>query len=135
MKLEKQLAEKLMGILSGCGATVRNVQEFLQKREDPIVIVVAHDNTQQVNIGLPDYAITFSILLDAWIEDDRDGEKYEEVKDKMQDRLIAVAERGGDLHQWFGDLPVVGFFLQGFNYSLTSTSNRLTASVRIITSE
>ena len=131
----KEILDVLVNTFSGIdGADTRSHLDYSEKRPSPLMIIVAQDRCEQVNVGLPDYKLHFSILVDSLIADDADGEAFREVEEKVSRKIEEISDRSFNLDSIFGSLPVVGCFNSGSNESLTPESNRVVFGLDIITS-
>lgn len=104
-----------------------------EKRPSPLMVIVSCDNVEQINVGLPDYRMHFSILVDSFIADDRDGVEFKKTVEVVTKKLEDISERGTS----FSELEnpyVVGCFYQRADISLTQESNRCVAGLDVVVS-
>ena len=113
----------------------RSHLDFSEKRPAPIMVIVALDNFQQVNVGLDDYKMHFNVLIDSLISDDLNGEGFTAAVKAVCKKAEEISDRDYDLTNTFKDLPVVACFYTGANRNLTQDSNRCIVGIDVITSE
>lgn len=132
---EKEITNILISTLSGIEKTeVRSSMDFEEKRPSENMIVVSLDGKSIVNVGLPDFKYDYSVIVDSYIKDDLNGEGFMKIYGEVYNRLMKCAEREYDLKQTFGDIPIVGFFIDGQDFVLTETSNRCIIKFHLISS-
>jgi len=107
---EKETISKLCDALSGISeATVTQAYDFSNERS-PIMIVVAVDSVEKPHIGLDDYILNASILVDSLITEDLTASSLYKVKNDI-DKVCADTEAlFPTFTSVFGELPVVGFY-------------------------
>ena len=132
----KRIGMKILEALSGIEETTTHWGlDFSEKREATNMIVVTVNSVEQANVGLPDYRMTFTGLVDSLIADDRDGQMFDDIVDEVGRRIEAIADRDADLNSYFGEEPVVGFFLKRTRFIVTDTSNRCEIETEVVVSE
>lgn len=112
---------------------VISARDYTEQRKE-IMVVVGIDNVSNVNPMLPDYEYTVNILVDAFIENDREGFKFQTAKQEVLDYLQTFLMDKTKLPQLFEGFPVVGMFLSGISNSTTDESNRTNITLQVIAS-
>ena len=115
-------------------ADVRLDVDFNEKRLSPYIISILEKEKQNMNAGLPDFRIKYAIILDCFIEDDKDGKMFEDYKNRIDGILSEVTDRFNDIRSYF-DYPVVAAFYNGGKQGLTQTSNQFVFDLDLIISE
>ncbi len=98
------------------------------------MVCVGIESTTNVNPGLPDYSYNLQILIDTFITDDPNGELFHKTYEEVSKKINAYAARGSVLSEVFEEIPVVGFFFNNSNFSLTETSHRAVLTYTVIAS-
>lgn len=111
---------------------VLNSKEFEQERE-AFIFLIGLEDIVQVNFGLKDYSLTFSGVLDCFIDEDKDGSLFNDYTLQINRLLFNINK--DNFTDIFGELPVVGFLPDIASCTLTDDSNRYTVKFTIITSE
>lgn len=135
MNLDKEICEKVASALR----VIEDVDVILfndnrEERTDNMIVVGISD-IEQVNFALPDYSMKMEVVIDTFILDDENAEKFNRIKEEAFDILCNYFNKERPLAELFGELPVVGFIFDGGEISMTEASNRLTMNFRVITSE
>lgn len=107
--------------------------DFTEERQDNVV-VVGITNSTQVNVGLPDYEYAVQIIIDCFIDGDKQAYKFNQIKGKVLDYLETYIMDRRRLGELFEDIPVVGFFLDGISNNVTQDSNKCIIGLRAIVS-
>ena len=133
---EKDLVELMVQKIDE--ATDQNVKvictdDYTEERED-YMVAIGITNTNQVNPFLPDYQYTLNILIDCFINNDKQGYYFEKTKKEVLNFLEPYIMDKTRLGQLFEDIPVVGFFLNGINNTTTEQSNKSIISFQVIAS-
>ena len=133
---EKDLVELMVQKIDE--ATDQNVKvictdDYTEERED-YMVAIGITNTNQVNPFLPDYQYTLNILIDCFINNDKQGYYFEKTKKEVLNFLQPYIMDKTRLGQLFEDIPVVGFFLNGINNTTTEQSNKSIISFQVIAS-
>lgn len=116
--------------------TVISARDYTDDRTDRMV-VVGVSNTAPVhadNPMLPDYDYTVDILIDCFIDNDKEGYFFRQTTYQVLDKLDTYFKNQVLLPQLFNDFPVVGMFLIGISNSTTEESNQTRVSVQVIAS-
>lgn len=112
---------------------VISARDFTNKRGE-IMVVVGCDGFTNVNPMLPDYDYTINILVDGFIENDREGFKFQTAKQEVLNYLQTYLMDKTKLGELFVGFPVVGMFLSGVANSTTEESNRTNITLQVIAS-
>lgn len=133
MKYKNLIINKFNGISEDL--EVRMDLDMEEKRESPFTLTLIQKACVNLNPGLPDYRISFELLLDCFIADDRDGSNFssfaQEIKrrcEEMSDRFVSISDR-------FDCPEVVGCYYNGSQDGLTNTSNQRKFNIDLIVSE
>ena len=133
---EKELVELIVQKVDE--ATDQNVKvistdDYTEERED-YMVAIGITNTNQVNPFLPDYQYTLNILIDCFIDNDKQGYQFEKTKKEVLNYFEDYLMDKTRLGQLFEDIPVVGFFLNGISNSTSQQSNKSVISFQVIAS-
>lgn len=101
----------------------------LADERDISIVMISVDSINRINVDLEDFNYAVNITLDTFVEDDIYGETFNDLKKKIYDKLNEKPLMNAE------DIPVVGYFLNDITQQITGTSNRVTFSLRIVTSE
>lgn len=126
------LVEKIKDIIDDNVQVIAS-SDFDEERKD-FVVVVGINNTTQVNVGLPDYEYNLQVIIDCFIDSDKQGYIYNQVKSQVLDYLETYVMDRTKLPELFDQIPVVGFFLDGITNSVTEDSNKCIINFRVIVS-
>ena len=107
--------------------------DFTEERGQNVV-VVGINNSTQVNVGLPDYQYSVQIIVDCFIDGDKQAYKFNQIKGKVLDYLETYLMDRRRLPELFEAIPVVGFFLDGISNNVTEESNKCIIGLRAIVS-
>ena len=131
---EKEIIGKIVNALSEIEeATAIAADNFTEER-DANMIVVGIEKTTQVNVGLPDYEYRLSIVIDCFIEDDKDAEVFNGIEKNVRRIVDAYVNREKPLDSLFEEIPVVGFFFDDEDRMIDDKSNRAVLYCKIIAS-
>lgn len=131
-QMEQKIIDYFNGIFNG-NLQIINARDFSEQRQQSI-FVVGIEQISQVNYSLPDYAFTFSCVLDVFIDNDRDGKHFFEYAHIIRKYLYDLQDIN-NLKNVFNNLPVVGYIPQIQTSTITDDSNRLQIKFIIYTSE
>lgn len=123
-KLDEQTDEKVQVIANS---------NFSEERTD-FVAVVGITNTTQMNFGLPDYEYTVQIIVDCFIDADKEGFFFNQTKNQILDYLEPYIMNQKRLGELFEDIPIVGLLYDGVSNSVTEDSNKCIIQFRLIRS-
>lgn len=133
MKYKKAILEKFSNVAEELDT--RLDVDVNEERISPFVLTVIEKSKIVLNPGLPDYRISYDVLLDCFILDDPNGEKFEtfsneieRICEEMSDRFIPINDR-------FDINDIVGCFYNGSQDGLTATSNQRKFSIDLIISK
>lgn len=133
---EKDLIQMLVEKLDA--ATDEKVQviansDFTEERRE-FVVVVGIPNTVQMNFGLPDYQYTVQVIVDCFIDADKEGFFFNQTKNQVLDYLEPFIMNQKRLGELFEDIPVVGLLFDGVSNSVTQDSNKCIIQFRLVAS-
>lgn len=131
-QMEQKIIDYFNGIFNG-NLQIINARDFSEQRQQSI-FVVGIEQISQVNYSLPDYAFTFSCVLDVFIDNDRDGKLFSDYTHIIRKYLYDLQDIN-TLKSVFNNLPVVGYIPQAQTSTITDDSNRLQIKFIIYTSE
>lgn len=92
------------------------------------------DKIEQVNVGLPDYKYMLNITIDTFIEDDPQGDVFNDTLSVVQEKINKFINGDVSLSVAFEEIPVVGWINSDIDLSITSDSNRAVLTSEIIAS-
>ena len=136
---EKELIDLMVRKIDAATDDVVNVistDDYTEERTD-FMIAIGITNTVQChpqNPFLPDYQYTLNILIDCFINGDRQGYQFENTKAEVLDYLEPYIMDRTKLGQLFEDIPVVGFIMNGITNTTSEESNKSIISFRVIAS-
>lgn len=136
MREERELVQKLVEKLDEITAddvTVIASKEQNEQR-DSNMVVVGITNVDNVNPTLPDYDFSVRILVDSFIEDDKDGYKHDQIVEAVETYLETYLDDQKRLAELFDDIPCVGLFLRGISNSANEQSNQTFIELQCICS-
>ena len=134
MREERELVQKLVEKLDEITAddvTVIASKEQNEQR-DSNMVVVGVTNVDNVNPTLPDYDFSVRILVDSFIEDDKDGYKHDQIVEAVETYLETYLDDQKRLAELFDDIPIVGMFLRGISNSANNESNQTFIELQVI---
>lgn len=134
MREERELVQKLVEKLDEVTAddvTVIASKEQNEQRTSNMV-VVGVTNVDNVNPTLPDYDFSVRILVDSFIEDDKDGYKHDQIVEAVETYLETYLDDQKRLAELFDDIPIVGMFLRGISNVSTEESNQTFIELQVI---
>lgn len=136
---EKDLINKMVEKIdanTSNNVKVISTDDYTEERDD-FMIAIGITNTQQASHGnpfLPDYEYTLNILIDCYINNDKQGFYFERTKSEVLDYLEPFIMDRTRLGQLFDPIPVVGFFLNGITNTTSEQSNKCIISFQVIAS-
>lgn len=133
---EKELVDHLVNKIKD--QVSQNVQviaasDFTEERKD-YVVVVGINNTVQAHPFVPAYQYNLEIIVDCFIDSDKEGYIYNQVKDQILGYLEPYIMDKNKLGELFDPIPIVGFFLEGVSNSTTDQSNKAIIGFRVVAS-
>lgn len=134
MREERELIQKLVEKLDEITAddvTVIASKEQNEQR-DSNMVVVGVTGVDNVNPTLPDYDFSVRILVDSFIEDDKDGYKHDQIVEAVETYLETYLDDQKRLSELFDDIPIVGMFLRGISNSANNESNQTFIELQVI---
>ena len=134
MREERELINKLVEKLNAITAddvTVIASKEQNEERSSNMV-VVGVTNVDNVNPTFPDYDFSVRILVDSFIEDDKDGYKHDQIVEAVESYLETYLDDQKRLAEIFDDIPIVGMFLRGISNSANEESNQTFIELQVI---
>lgn len=133
MEYSKQISQYLQITLADLLKESENVivqtMFNLADERDISIVMISVDSINRINVDLEDFNYAVNVTLDTFVEDDVYGETFNDLKKKIYDKLNEKPIMNAE------DIPVVGYFLNDITQQITGTSNRVTFSLRIVTSE
>ena len=133
---EKEVIELLVKKIdqqTGNNVQVIASNDFTEER-GPFIIVVGITNSNQMNFGLPDYEYTVQIKIDCFIDEDKQGYIYQQVKTQVLGYLEPYIMDQSKLGELFDDIPIVGLLWDGISNSITQESNNCIIQFRLVAS-
>lgn len=126
MQIEQEilgsLKEQLTNVVTNKKVCVITSKNYQEKRK-PYMVVLDIPSFQVVNVGLKDYKITLKIIVDFFIDDDKEGYFFNETRDQIQDYLekeyLLTRKKLTNIHE-----SIVGMFLDDVKCFVTQSSNR-----------
>ena len=112
---------------------VISTDDYTEERQD-YMIAIGITNTVQMNQFLPDYDYTVNILIDCYIDNDKEGYQFEKTKSEVLSYLEDYIMDKTRLGELFETIPVVGFFLNGITNTTSTQSNKSIISLRVVAS-
>lgn len=134
MREERELIQKLVEKLDEVTAddvTVIASKEQNEQRTSNMV-VVGVTGVDNVNPTLPDYDFSVRILVDSFIEDDKDGYKHDQIVEAVETYLETYLDDQKRLAELFDDIPIVGMFLRGITNVSNEESNQTFIELQVI---
>ena len=136
MKIEQDileaLKEQLTNVVTNSNVNVSLSKDYQEER-DPFMVVLSIPSFQVINVGLKDYKIILKIIVDFFIEDDKEGYFYNEAKDQIQEYIeneyLLTRTKLQNIHE-----SIVGMFLEDVKEFVTETSNRCEMYYSLISS-
>ena len=114
---------------------VRLDVDVSEERTSPYVLTIIEKSRIVINPGLPDYRISYDILLDCFILDDKNGEKFETFSKEIERICEDLSDRFVPINNRFDINDIVGCFFNGSVDGLTPTSNQRKFSIDLIISK
>lgn len=133
MKYKKEIYNKLQNISEDL--EVRLDVDVSEERTSPFVLTVIEKSKTVINVGLPDYKISYDILLDCFIADDPNGENFSSFANSIEEKMEEMSDRFESIHDRFESPEIVGCFYNGSVDGLTNSSNQRKYSLDLIISE
>lgn len=126
MKIEQDilesLKEQITNIVTNSNVNVSLSKDY-QEQRDPFMVVLSISSFDVINVGLKDYKIILKIIVDFFIDKDRQGYFFNQTKDQIQEYLekeyLLTRKKLQNIHQ-----SIVGMFLEDVKYFTTDSSNR-----------
>ena len=112
---------------------VISTDDYTEERQD-YMVAIGITNTVQMNQFLPDYDYTVNILIDCYIDNDKEGYQFEKTKKEVLSYLEDYIMDKTRLGELFESIPVVGFFLNGITNTTSEESNKSIISLRVVAS-
>lgn len=112
---------------------VISTDDYTEERQD-YMVAIGITNTVQMNQFLPDYNYTVNILIDCYIDNDKEGYQFEKTKSEVLSYLEPFVMDKTRLGELFEPIPVVGFFLNGITNTTSTQSNKSIISFSVIAS-
>lgn len=113
--------------------TVIPMRDYTDDRTQNMIIV-GISNVTNVNPTQKDYDYTLDILIDCFLDQDKQGYFFQIIKNEVLDYLEKYLMNQQLLPEMFDDFPVVGMFLNGISNSTTEESNQTNISLQVIAS-
>ena len=113
--------------------TVIPMRDYTDDRTQNMIIV-GISNVTNVNPTQKDYDYTLDILVDCFLDQDKQGYFFQIIKNEVLDYLEKYLMNQQLLPEMFDDFPVVGMFLNGISNSTTEESNQTNISLQVIAS-
>ena len=107
--------------------------DFTEERTDNVV-VVGINNTVQAHPFVPAYQYNLEIIVDCFIDSDKEGYRYNQIKEQILGYLEPYIMDKTKLAELFDPIPIVGFFLEGISNSVTDQSNKAIIGFRVVAS-
>lgn len=133
---EKELVDHLVQKIKD--QVSQNVQvlsnsDFTEERKDNVV-VIGINNTVQAHPFVPAYQYSLQIIVDCFIDGDKEGYFFNQIKEQIMDYLEPYVMDKTKLDELFNPIPIVGFFLEGVSNSVTEESNKAIIGFRVVAS-
>lgn len=125
-----KLVEKLDAITADDVTVIASKEQNEQRTSNMVVVGVT--NVDNVNPTLPDYDFSVRILVDSFIEDDKDGYKHDQIVEAVETYLETYLDDQKRLAELFDDIPIVGMFLRGISNSANNESNQTFIELQVI---
>lgn len=125
-----KLVEKLDAITADDVTVIASKEQNEQRTSNMVVVGVT--NVDNVNPTLPDYDFSVRILVDSFIEDDKDGYKHDQIVEAVETYLETYLDDQKRLAELFDDIPIVGMFLRGITNSANNESNQTFIELQVI---
>lgn len=129
------LKTKLTNAISNSKVKVLKTSEYQQERV-PFMVIVGIDGYEIFNnmhVGLKDYRITLKIIIDFFIEDDKEGYFFKQtcnqIQNFMQENYLLTRMKLTDIHE-----SIVGCFLDDVKHFVTDESNRTEIYYQLVSS-
>lgn len=136
MQLEENileaLKEQLIEEISNENVRVLKSSDYQEERI-PFMVILGIDGFEVVNVGLKDYKLTLKIIIDFFIEDDKEGyfqkQTRDQIYDYMQRNYLLTRNKLQNI-----DESIVGCFLDDVKNFITDESNRTEIYYTLISS-
>ena len=137
MRQERQLTQKFVEKLDEITADdVRVIasKEQGEERSNNMVVVGITDVApfHSDAPAVPDYNFTVQILIDSFIEDDKDGYKHDQIVETVEDYLETYLNDQSRLAELFDDIPIVGMFMLESRNTSNEESNQTFIQLQVI---
>ena len=123
-KIDQQTSDKVQVIASN---------DFTEERGS-FVVVVGIINSNQMNFGLPDYQYTVQIKIDCFIDKDKQGYVFQQIKSQVLGYLEPYIMDQTRLSELFDDIPIVGLLWDGISNNVIQDSNNCIIQFRLVAS-
>lgn len=131
-ELVDHLVEKLKDHIDE-NVQVIATSDFTEERKNNVV-VVGINNTTQAHPFVPAYQYNLQIIVDCFIDDDKEGYFFNEIKQQILNYLEPYIMDKTKLAELFDPIPIVGFFLEGVSNNVTEESNKAIIGFRVVAS-
>lgn len=129
------LKTQLVETISNNDVMVLKTSEYQQERV-PFMVIVGIDGYEifsNAHVGLKDYRITLKIIVDFFIEDDKEGYIFKQtcnqIQNFMQENYLLTRMNLTNIHE-----SIVGCFLDDVKHFVTDESNRTEIYYQLISS-
>ena len=114
------------------GAKTIAASDFTEEREVNMIIV-GIDDVERVHFGLDDFKYTMTIVIDSFIDEDKDAAEFNRINEEVLDRLNDVFDSPKSYADIFPDLDrIVHFHFDKETAVITERSNRAEISIEIV---
>lgn len=104
-----------------------------QDERIPFMVIVGIDEYQVINVGCKDYRLTLKVVIDFFIEDDKEGYFFNQTRDQiekyMEDNYLLTRNKLTNIEE-----SIVGCFLEEEKNFVTDESNRAEIYYELISS-
>ena len=129
------LKTQIKNAVTNDNVMVLKTSEYQQERE-PFMVIIGIDGYElfgNAHVGLKDYRITLKIIVDFFIEDDKEGYFFKQtcnqIQNFMQENYLLTRMKLTDIHE-----SIVGCFLDDVKHFVTDESNRTEIYYTLISS-
>ena len=128
----ENLKQQLIEQISNNEVSVLLSSDYQEERI-PFMVILGFDSHEVINVGLKDYRLHLKIIVDFFIEDDREGYFFKQTKDQIEEyiekKYLLTRNNFDKLDQ-----SIVGFFLEDAKNFVTDESNRAELYYQLISS-
>lgn len=136
MKLQdnilESLKEQFTDLISNENVMVLKASDYQDERI-PFMVIVGIDEYQVINVGCKDYRLTLKVVIDFFIEDDKEGYFFNQTRDQiekyMEDNYLLTRNKLTNIEE-----SIVGCFLEEEKNFVTDESNRAEIYYELISS-